>query len=46
MSLKPVVLLYDLDNSLVDECAKLIGKTGLYTTINTYNESNALEALH
>lgn len=46
MSLKPVVLLYDINNAMVDECAKLIGKTGLYTTINTYNETNALEALH
>lgn len=45
MSLKPVVLLYDLNNALVDECATLIGKTGLYTTINTYNETNAVEAL-
>ncbi len=45
MSLKPVVLLYDLNNTLVDECATLIGKTGLYTTINTYNETNAIEAL-
>jgi len=45
MSLKPVVLLYDLNNALVDECATLIGKTGLYTTINTYNETNAMEAL-
>lgn len=46
MSLKPVVLLYDLDNALIDECAALIGHTGLYTTINTYNETNAVEALH
>ena len=45
MSFKPVVLLYDLDNKLVDDCAKVIGKTGLYTTINTYNEVNAIEAL-
>jgi hypothetical protein len=45
MSLKPVVLLYDLNNTLVDECAALIGKTGLYTTINTYNETNAMEAV-
>lgn len=44
MSLKPVVLLYDLNNALVDECATLIGQTGLYTTINTYNEANAVEA--
>jgi len=45
MSLKPVVLIYDIDNQLVDECATLIGQTGLYTTINTYNETNAREAL-
>ena len=45
MSLKPVVLLYDIDNALVDECATLIGHTGLYTTINTYNETNAMEAM-
>ena len=46
MSLKPVILLYDLNNTLVDECAMLIGQTGLYTTINTYNEANAREAMH
>lgn len=45
MSLKPVVLIYDINNELVDECAGLIGKTGLYTSINTYNETNAREAL-
>ncbi len=45
MSLKPVVLLYHLNNALVDECATLIGKTELYTTINTYNETNAIEAM-
>ena len=45
MNFKPVVLIYDLNNALVDECAALIGKTGLYTTINTYNETNAIEAL-
>jgi len=45
MNFKPVVLLYDLNNTLVDECARLIGQTGLYTTINTYNEANAVEAL-
>ncbi len=44
MSLKPVILLYDLNNTLVDEAAALIGHTGLYTTINTYNETNAREA--
>lgn len=41
--MKPVVLLYDLNNELVDECSTLIGQTGLYTTINTYNETNAVE---
>ncbi|GJM12931.1 MAG: hypothetical protein DHS20C12_13340 [Pseudohongiella sp.] len=46
MSLKPVILLYDLNNTLVDEAAALIGHTGLYTTINTYNETNASEAIH
>ena len=45
MSLKPVTLLYDLNNTLVDEAAALIGHTGLYTTINTYNETNATEAI-
>ncbi|MCG8415064.1 MAG: hypothetical protein MI746_12665 [Pseudomonadales bacterium] len=43
--MKPVVLLYDLNNELVDECSTLIGHTGLYTTINTYNETNALEVI-
>ena len=45
MGFKPVVLLYDLNNELVDECAHLVGQTGLFTTINTYNEANALEAV-
>ena len=45
MSMKPVILLYDLDNEIVDECATLAGHTGLYTTINTYNETNAVEAM-
>jgi len=45
MSFKPVILIYDLDNVLVDEIAALIGNTGLYTTINTYNESNAVDVV-
>lgn len=45
MSLKPVILLYDLNNTFVDEAAALVGHTGLYTTINTYNETNATEAI-
>lgn len=46
MSLKPVVLIYDIDNALVDDVAAEVGLTGLYTTINTYNEANAMDALH
>ena len=45
MSLKPVILLYDLNNTFVDDAAALVGHTGLYTTINTYNETNATEAV-
>jgi len=45
MSFKPVILIYDLDNGLVDEIAAEIGSTGLYTTINTFNESNAMDAV-
>ena len=45
MSFKPVVLIYDLNNTLVDEIAATIGATGLYTTINTYNEANAFDVV-
>jgi len=45
MSQKPVVLIYDINNAVVDNAAAIIGKTGLYTSINTYNETNALEAM-
>jgi hypothetical protein len=45
MSFKPVILVYDLDNKLVDEIAAEIGATGLYTSINTYNESNAMDVI-
>jgi CheY-like chemotaxis protein len=45
MSFKPVVLIYDLDNSLVDEIAAEIGAAGLYTSINTYNEANAMDVI-
>jgi hypothetical protein len=45
MSFKPAVLVYDLNNTLVDDIAATIGATGLYTTINTYNEANALDAV-
>ncbi len=45
MSVKPVILIYDLDNRLVDEIAAEIGATGQYTSINTYNEANALDAV-
>lgn len=46
MSFKPVVLIFDLNNSLVDDIAATVGATGLYTTISTYNEANALDAVH
>ena len=46
MKFKPTVLIYDLNNTLVDDIATTIGATGLYTTINTFNESNALDAVH
>ena len=46
MSFKPAVLVYDLNNILVDDIAATLGATGLYTTINTYNEANALDAVH
>lgn len=42
---KPVVLIYDLNNKLVDEAAALLGNTGRYTSINTYNEGNAMDAV-
>lgn len=45
MSFKPVILVYDLDNKLVDEIAAEIGATGLYTSISTYNEANAMDAI-
>ncbi len=45
MSFKPVVLIYDLDNLLVDEIATELGATGQYTTINTYNEANAMDVM-
>lgn len=45
MRLKPVVLIYDLNNKLVDEVAAELGKTGRYTTINTFNEGNAMDAI-
>ena len=45
MSFKPVILIYDLDNKLVDEIAAEIGATGQYTSINTYNEANTMDAV-
>ncbi len=45
MSFKPVILIYDLNNALVDDVAATIGATGLYTTINTYNEANAFDVV-
>lgn len=45
MSFKPVILIYDLNNALVDDIAATIGATGLYTTVNTYNEANAFDVV-
>ena len=45
MALKPVILLHDLDNRMVDRWARLIGESGRYATINTYNEIHAREAI-
>lgn len=45
MSFKPVILIFDLNNRLVDDIAATIGATGLYTTINTYNEANAFDVV-
>jgi len=45
MRRKPVILIYDLDNALVDEISALVGQTGLYTCISTYNEANAIDVI-
>jgi hypothetical protein len=45
MQSKPVVLIYDINNKLVDEVAVQIGTTGTFTSINTYNEANAMDAV-
>lgn len=45
MRTKPVVLIYDLDNRLVEDLASLVGADGEYTTINTFNEINAMGAV-
>lgn len=45
MQAKPVILVYDINNKLVDEVATEIGQTGRFTSINTYNEANAMDAV-
>ena len=42
---KPVVLVYDINNKLVDDVAHALSGRGLLTTINTYNEGNATDVL-
>ncbi len=42
---KRVILIHDIDNSLVDEVAAEVGSGGCYTTINTYNETHAMDAV-
>lgn len=46
MSFKPVVLIYDLNYRLVDDIATHVGSIGQFTAINTYNEGNAMDAVH
>ncbi len=45
MRIKPVVLIYDIDARLVEEVARLLGDSGEYTTINTFNEVHAMDAV-
>lgn len=40
---KPVILIYDINNTLVDEIAALLLQTNRYIVINTFNETNAME---
>jgi len=42
---KPVVLIHSIDNALVDDLATLLGTGGRFTTINTYNEQHAMDAV-
>lgn len=42
---KPVILIHSIDNTLVDDVAALLGSTGRFTTINTYNEVHAMDAV-
>ncbi len=45
MARKPIILLHDLDNRMVDRWARLIGETGRYATINTFNEFHARKVI-
>lgn len=45
MQSKPVILVYDINNKLVDEVAAEIGVTGKFTSVNTFNEANAMDAV-
>lgn len=42
---KPVILIHHIDNRLVDDVATLLGGQGGCTTINTYNEAHAMDAV-
>lgn len=39
---KPIILIYDINNSLVDEAAALLMQTNRYHVINTFNEADAM----
>jgi len=43
---KPIILIYDINNALVDDTAALLMQTNRYIVINTFNETNAMEVLH
>ena len=45
MQTKPVILVYDINNKLVDEVAGECGVTEKFPSINTYNEANAMDAV-
>lgn len=46
MQEKPIILIYDINNTLVDEMAALLMQTNRYIVINTFNEANAMEVFH
>lgn len=45
MQAKPIILIYDINNALVDEAAALLMQTERYTVISTFNETNAIDVV-